>query len=822
MAIELSRLLKGGFKGAGIGSAIFGATAAGLWWQLFRRPLPRTEGELRVQGIEGVVEIERDRWGMPRVRAQSKRDLWFGLGFVHGQDRLWQCELHRRVVSGRLSEIAGREGLPLDRFMRTVGMRRIALQEEERLDDRIRPMLEAYCAGLNEAARTAAAPPAEHQIMRLSHEPFRPADCLAGGKLFAFGMSVNWERELLRADLVRELGEERAAVLDPTYPVGNPVVTTPGQGFDGDALKLAEQIGRVRDAIGLPAGATGSNNWAVSGSRSVTGTPLVAGDPHLPSSMPGFIHQVWLQLGDRFCRGGAIPGIPTIFFGQNNDVSFTFTNVLADVQDLFVEQIRDDTYLFRDEWRPLAVHTEEIKVRGQDQPETIEVRATHHGPLVNEPLGADGERPLALRWTAFDAPSISQAHFGLLDPTSGPELVEMLASVAMPVVNLIWADRSSIGYKMIGHIPKRAGDCPDLPKPGWTGEFEWEGLVPYEELPELVDPDCGYLVTANNKVVADDYPHHISSDHLDGYRAARIEQLITAAEELDLDDFRRMQVDLHSLPGVEVARRLSRLSPPGQREVRAIERLRSWDGELGPDSIAGTIYQAFILRFGREFARSAIGDRDLSERYLDRADNGFIDHVTSPWRWHWHLLDMWKAGDEELIGRSWDDLALESLRGALDDLAAEFGPDPEAWRWGSVHELRFPHALGDVNPAFDWIFNRGLRVGGGHETVAQVAFDPNNPYEAIWAPAWRMVADPSDPDRSGWQVFTGQSGHAWSPHYDDLQTRWLAGKLQPMAGEGPWDSLQLVPDGAQGGRGGASRAERGDVSGARQQPPSDG
>jgi penicillin amidase len=232
--------------------------------------------------------------------------------------------------------------------------------------------------------------------------------------------------------------------------------------------------------------------------------------------------------------------------------------------------------------------------------------------------------------------------------------------------------------------------------------------------------------------------------------------------------------------------------------VRAIERLRSWDGRLDRDSVAATIYEAFVLRLGREFTRAAIGDRDLSERYLDRADNGFIAHVTSPWRWHPHLLELWKEGDEELIGRPWDDLVIEALRGALDELEREHGPDPDQWRWGTVHELRFPHALGDVNPAFEWIFNRALRVGGGHETVAQIAYDPSNPYEAIWAPAWRMVADPSAPDRSGWQLFTGESGHAWSPHYDDLQPRWAAGQVQPMAGLGPWSELRLVPAGAGG------------------------
>ena len=201
---------------------------------------------------------------MPTVRAETAADLWYGQGFCHGQDRLWQCEVNRRVTAGRISEIAGRDGLPVDRLMRTLGLRRVALREEAELDADLRQLLDAYCAGLNEAARVASAPPAEFQLLRLDFEPWRPADMLAGGKLLSFGLSTNWERELLRADLVRELGEERAAKIDPTYPKGNPVVLHPGQGFDGDGLRLAEQIGRVREQIGLATAASGSNNWAVS------------------------------------------------------------------------------------------------------------------------------------------------------------------------------------------------------------------------------------------------------------------------------------------------------------------------------------------------------------------------------------------------------------------------------------------------------------------------------------------------------------------------------------------------------------------------------
>jgi penicillin G amidase len=784
------------------GAAVAAAAAAGLWYQLFVRPLPRTRGRLQVSGLDGPVEIRRDRWGVPHVRAHSLRDVWFAEGFCHGQDRLWQLELYRRVASGTIAEITGRSALLSDRFVRTLGLRRAAEREAAALEPGLRAHVEAYCAGVNAAAASVRALPAEFQILRLDFRAWTPVDMLATGKLLSLALSTNWEREVLRADMARELGPELAARLDPGYPAGNPVVLDPGAPFfEGDGLRLSEQFDRVRGALGLPSEATGSNNWAVAASRSTTGTPLFAGDPHLGPSMPGITYQVALQVGERFCSGASLPGQLGIYFGQNNDVAWSVTNALADVMDVFIERIVGDEYEFEGERRPLEVIEEEIPVRG-GKPERLVVRATHHGPIVNEALRADESEPLALRWMSLDFPTVSEPMVRLLDIPSGPELIDALAGHHTPVLNFIWADSTgSIGYKTVGRVPIRRGDCPDLPKPGWTGAYEWDGWVPYSELPELVDPEAGFLVSANNRIEPDGYPHHITSDYFDGYRARRIEQLLQSAPEHDLDDFARMQLDMLSIPGLETVHRLARLREPGagqvplsQREIAAIERLKSWDGRMSVDSVAATIYQAFTLRLGREVARAAIGDRDLSERWLDRAHNGFMTHVTSPWRWQSHLLALWDEGDTELIGRLWEELAADALRGALDDLAQRFGSDPNGWRWGKVHALNFRHALGDASPILAWIFNRRLEVGGAQETVAQVGWDPNNPFEGIWAPCWRLVADPARPDKARWQQFTGQSGHPASPHYDDLQKRWLRGETQPMAGEPPWRTLELEPD----------------------------
>ncbi len=406
------------------------------------------------------------------------------------------------------------------------------------------------------------------QLLRLAWKPWRPVDILSLGKLLAFGLSTNWERELLRADMVRALGPELAARLDPAYPADNPIVTQ--EAWSGDGLAIVEQIDAVRRSIGLAAEASGSNNWAVSGKLSASGKPLIAGDPHLPPSMPGIWYQVGLSLGDRFVRGASLPGMPGVYMGQNNDVCWTFTNVMADVQDLFVERVEGDRYLFEDEWRPLEVVREEIPVKGRDAPEVLDVRITHHGPLVNEALGADEAEPLALRWQTLDQPTAFEGMFELHEIASGPELVAKLEGHVSPASNLIWADRhGSIGYKLIGRLPLRKGGCPDLPKPGWTGEFEWEGTIPYDELPEKVDPESGFLVTANNRIVGDEYPHHITSEWLDGFRAERIEQLLRASSEHDIEGFEAMQSDNLSLPGIEAARRLGRLTPRGPaREQR--------------------------------------------------------------------------------------------------------------------------------------------------------------------------------------------------------------------------------------------------------------
>jgi penicillin amidase len=753
---------------------------------------------MTVRGLEAPLEVARDRFGVPRLKARSTTDLAFGVGFCHGQDRLWQLDLYRRFASGRISEFAGEEGLTSDRLMRTLGLRRTAEAEAGRLDPRVRAYSEAYAQGVNAAASAARALPLELQLLGLGFEPWTPVDSLALGKIVALGFSTNMETELFRAELARKAGPELAQRLEPAYPAGNPLVV--GGAWHGDALELVEQIAQVREALGIGLQPAASNNWAVSGERSVTGRPLFASDPHITTSIPDVWYQVELEAPGIRVWGATMPMYFGVIIGQTPRVAWGFTNAMADVQDLFVERIRDGErgreYLFRGEWRPAVVHREEIRVKGRAEPEVLEVVETHHGPVITEPIGAEGDEPLALAWTALRESSWTPVGIDVGGMRTGAELVEGFESYSVPPMNLVWADaEGSIGYKLVGKIPVRSGGCPDVPKPGWTGEHEWEGYVPYPELPEVTNPDSGVVVTANNRIAPADYPHHITSEYLDGYRAARIEQLLAERERHSLADFERMQVDLYSIPGATTAARLTKLAPRDERQRRALALLAAWDHRLDPGSAAASVYKAFIVHFARAVSEAAIGDPQYAARWRSKSLLGFTAMTSSPWRFHAHLLDLWKEADEQLIGgSSWDELALDSLDAAIDELEREHGRD---WRWGKVHGLRFPHALGEgstlPSKLLDRMLSRRLEAGGGQETVAQIGFVPHEgEYTGSWAPSYRLLADLGSPERSRWQHMTGQSGHPGSEHYDDLLDDWLAGRTNPIE-QPPVATLRLEP-----------------------------
>ena len=810
--LSASRAAKTGLLAGAAGTGLAAVSAATAWQLMTRRPLPQVKGTIELEALSGRVRVRRDRWGVPHIEADERHDLFFALGFCHGQDRLWQLEFFRRATAGRMAEFGGPPALQVDRLMRVLGMRRVAEREVDAIPASLRTRLDAYAGGVNAAIEGAAALPIEFQILRLEPEPWSVVDLLACSKLLSLGLSTNWEMELYRARLVRTAGAELAARLEPQYPRVNPFVVSPGDAYGGEGVDLAAQIERVKEALGLTVQAAGSNNWVVSGNRSVTGKPLLACDPHLSTTLPSLWYEADLACDAYHVRGGTLPHAPDPVFGQTRYAAWGFTNVMADTQDLFVERFNADDrrlYEFEGGWREAEIVREEIRVKGRERPEALDVTITHHGPVVNDSLGSLNGEPLALSWTALQFPTLTDAAHEMAKARSGEELVAAAGSHTVPPLNMLWADHEgNIGYQLAGKIPIRRGDCPDLPRPGWTGEFEWEGTIPFEEAPSVVNPPEGYIVTANNRIVGDDHPHHITSEWLDGYRARRIEEMLGERERHSLDDFARMQTDVYSFPGIETVHRLSRLHPTAQRETRAIEWLKSWDGHLDEETVAGTIYQAFTLSFARAIVGAAVRDPRQVEHYLSKSELGLIKVVSSPWRFHARLLELWDEGDSPWFasesnpeGRSWDDVALESLASALDELERRFGPDPDRWRWGRVHGVEFAHPFAEANPLFARIFSRSVVAGGASETVVQNGYPPSEPYKGVWGPVYRMLADLGEPRRSRWLVSTGQSGQPGSPHFDDMIELWVSGRTCPayldardVHAAGRAKRLELVPE----------------------------
>ena len=500
-------------------------------------------------------------------------------------------------------------------------------------------------------------------------------------------------------------------------------------------------------------------------------------------------------------------GFPGCMIGQTKHLAWSFTNVMADVQDLFVERIREPMnggppqYEFEGDWHAVTVRREEIAVKGRKEPEVLEVRETHHGPIVTDLFGhADATQPLALQWTALRSPVYTRMAFDVGYSADSAEALARFEEFHVPCMNMLWADANgSIGYKLIGRIPIRRGNCPDLPKPGWTGEYEWDGFIPYDDLPATIDPPGGALMTANNRIAPLDYPHHITSDYFEGWRAARIEQLLDAREQHSLDDFERIQMDVFSIPGEMTAHRLARLhEKAGPREADAIDRLRHWDHRLDVRSTAATIYHAFTHAFATRVSELAIGDSADAARWRSKSTMAFSLMVSAPWRWHARLIELWDEADPELIGgRDWDAVALESLASALDTLTAEHGDDPDAWEWGKVHRIHFAHALavGDsgASRVLDRLLSRWRPAGGGHETVNAIGFIAyGGDFTGVYGPTFRLLADLGDPDGSRWQHMSGQSGHPGSRHYDDLIDAWLEGRTNPVA-LAAGDTLTLQP-----------------------------
>jgi penicillin amidase len=777
-----------GTLGAALG-AVAGLISAGYYW-LLRRPLARTQDTLRLAGLQDEVEIIRDRWGVPHIYAENTHDLMFAQGFVHAQDRLWQMDFHRRLVAGWVSEVMGAQTVPVDRWIRILGMRRVAEQEVTLINADVRAHLEAYSAGIN-ARIVQGHLPVEFTLLRYKPEPWTVADTLSWVKMMSWYLSVNWESEILRAQLVARLGPERAAELEPDYFDRWPWVVSPSVDYSAIGSTALNHADAARRFTGPPAHAgLGSNSWVLAGSRTVSGAPLLANDMHLSMGLPCIWYENHLVAGDLNVTGITFPGIPGVISGHNGHVAWGYTNGFADVQDLYVERLRqaDDgrvQYEYEGERLDAEVIHEEIHVRNGER--VVEkVILTRHGPIINA-LAPDfiGEQPLALRWTSLEPDTMIHALYGMMRARNCMEFREALDHWTAPIQNIVYADtEGNIAYSLPGKIPIRNKGDGQVPVPGWTGEYEWTGYVPFEELPHLYNPPQGYVATANNRVVGDDYPYYLGREFAMGDRAQRIVELIEAQDKLDVGYIQRMQFDLVSPSAGVVARYLGQLASDEPELTAVVEMMRGWDGELAADSPTAAVYQVFMRRMIYLTLSDKLGD--LTIRYAGKGPTPLLAEGSAfggrAWEWLQKTLAEPDSPWFDLGGgERRDDVMRLVLRETIDFLKAELGPEIADWAWGKLHTLTYAHTLGRVKP-LDRLFNRGpYPLGGDGTTVwATGASRHDLSSKVIIGPPFRFIADLGDLRNSWGLLAPGQSGQPGSKHYDDQVPAWFTGEYHPL------------------------------------------
>ena len=763
--------------------SLIGTLARGLMTQMSRRRLPQTKGTLSMPGLTAPVEVLRDRWGIPHIYAENKPDLFFAQGFVHAQDRLFQMELNRRTAAGRLSELFGEMTLETDRFVRTFGFNRLGRTDWEQADPQVKDALKAYTDGVNafiEHPRCKL--PLELNLLRYQLEAWQPEDCTIFSRLMIWQMSHAWQGELVRAEIAEKVGMQHAAELDIHYPAENPVTLPEGIEFNG-----LDPDGNLQKILGpFLARGKGSNEWVIAPRRSQTGHAVLANDIHLALGIPSLWYEVHLNAPGYHVTGVSLPGLPMVLVGHNERIAWGITLAFSDAEDLFVEQIDGQDpphYLYQDEWHEVEIIEEEIEVKGTLEPVIEQVLVTQHGPVISDRVGYQDQKVSVQSMSLQPVPAL-EGWYKLNAAENWDDFVEAMRLIEAPQLNMVYADvEDQIGYWMTGKLPVRAKGDGSLPVQGWSGEYEWVGEVPFEEMPHALNPERGYLLNCNNKSIPDDYPHHLGNVWMNGYRARRLEELIASREKISLQDHCDFQMDLKCIPGLELAACLDG-TPDSDADVRlALRLLREWDGYLTPETVGGTLYEVARYTLVRELLVPGLGE-ELTVRLMGKGvhrllakGQEYYGHDTTTLLRLLNDPQSWwvqQAGGREV-------LIQRGLKQAVNWLRENLGQDEDQWQWGKLHHVIFSHALSLQKP-FDQVFDLGpFSIGGDTDTALQTAMMPDDPYDnKAWAPSYRQIIDMGDLSMSQSIHPPGQSGHLASPHYDDLAQPWLVGEYHPM------------------------------------------
>ncbi|MFT4135324.1 penicillin acylase family protein [Microbacterium sp.] len=832
---------------------VLALVAAGVIVWTVQRSFPQLSGTVAVTGLGKDATIQRNALGVPTIVADTTDDLFFAQGYAHAQDRFWEMDFRRHVTSGRLAELFGQSQLGTDMFLRSLGWRAIAEQEVEALDEATRGYYEAYAAGVNAYLddHDGASVSLEYAVLGLQNsayeiEPWTPADSVAWLKAMAWDLRANLVEETERALLARTHTPEQIAELYPRYPYDrNPVIVptvvaaeeTPAPAAETDAAAAAPasvvwtEVGDVVEAASALVGGAGegigSNSWVVSGDLTESGLPLLSDDPHLGASLPS----VWYQNGLR-CRevteacafdvaGFGFAGVPGVIVGHNASIAWGVTNLNNDSADLYLEKVDGDQY-----WRdgalvPLQTRTETFAVAG-GKDVTTTVRSTVHGPIVSglsddftaiaeAPVtgstdavtvpqdGLSGEYAVSLAWTALEPGTTARSIFAINLAQDFEQFRAAAELFDVPAQNLVYADRQgNIGYQAPGRMPIRGAGDGSMPQPGWDSSYDWQGYIPFAELPTLYNPPAGFIVTANNAVVDEAYPYRITDDWDYGWRAARIvDRLERAAARggMTADDMSAIQADQQLWIGKRLVAAYAdvEVDDPGARA--ALELLQQWDTQNRTDSsgaaYANVLWDELVQDlFTRRDDPASVAGQDRMFLVVDR----LLGDPDSAW---WVNEKLGVNGRDELLAKAAVD--------AYDRLVELQGDDPDRWEWGALHAITLTSGTFGSSgiPIIEWLFNRGpYPVGGGSAVVDATGWVlGSGGFATVTVPSMRMTVDLADLDASRWNHLTGASGHAFHPNYTDQFETWQHARQtswpfsSDAVGQATVDSLTLVPRG---------------------------
>jgi penicillin amidase len=760
-----------------------------------RSSLPQVEGRITVAGLGAAVTIARDADGVPLITANDDADAAFGLGFAHAQDRLFQMEVMRRYGAGRLAEIFGDRAVGADRQMRVLGLYRLAEASFPHLSVPVRRSLEAYAAGVNAflATHRGTLPP-EFQLLRFAPEPWRPADSLVWGRIMALELTGNYRHELLRARLARDVSAEQLAFLYPDYPKEAPTTLA-----ELAAIYRRLPLDPLHAALPPENGSIyASNNWVVDGAHSASGKPLLANDPHLAFTTPGVWYLARLRTPEREIAGGTAPGVPFVVIGHNSRIAWGFTTTASDVSDLFIEKLDPDDpgrYLTPQGNAPFETRHETIAVRDAS-PVTVTIRRTRHGPVLSDVLPAgtvEAGYVLALAATFLTEDDRSaEALWSAGRAGNWREFRASFENFVAPQQSIVFADTDGeIGFIAPARIPIRRNGDGWLPVPGWTGEYDWVGFIPFADLPQERNPASGRFVSANNKIVPENYPHFLTRDWDLPNRAERINELLAADPLQSPETSAAIQADTLSIAARRLVPLLTRISSEDEASRHAIERLRGWDFRMDADAVEPLLFTAWLRAFSKAVFVGRLGDagRDYWNLHPNVIDNVLTRHPE--WCDVPPVLAAERAGDP--AGTLHDRCAAllsASLDSALAGLREAYGSDMDKWQWRRAHIARFPSAVFSRIPILrDWV-DVAIPTDGGFDTVNRGLTrirDDERPYEHWHGAGLRIITDLADPAASRMIVAPGQSGNPLSPHFSDLLRRWrdfdylVPGKAAPVA-----------------------------------------